>query len=229
MRGVGREYEDVVLHVAHVVGHPRLVGLVQQLADEIDRWFGSRTALLSQTLVDERPQMGLILEFLAVDHGLLAFQWKSRGNMRHVERVAPHELAPERCVSAIDLDFDVGVVQVLQPGCVAIVDVVQMDALARLAHLGVGRRKFGCGLEVPLQGLLAVLATKVEVDDDVVLRDHDPMEPGGVQLLERGPHRIPLLHRVPGLGWRRVLRRIIGGQNIERRVRAVHGEPLRNA
>ena len=73
IRVMGRthgELQHCIAHVGHVIDDAVLIRLVKELADEVDVGLGAGSALLPQTLPDEIPQMGLVLDGFLVDHTL---------------------------------------------------------------------------------------------------------------------------------------------------------------
>ena len=73
IRMMGRTHGELqyrIAHVGHVIDDAVLIRLVKELADEVDVGLGAGSALLPQTLPDEIPQMGLVLDGFLVDHTL---------------------------------------------------------------------------------------------------------------------------------------------------------------
>ena len=59
-----------------------------------------------------------------------------------------------------------------------------MDAFTTLAELGVCRRPLRGFLEIALSGLLSIGARKIEIDNNLVLRNLDVVLLGSVQLFQ---------------------------------------------
>ena len=72
---------------------------------------------------------------------------------------------------------------------------MQMDAAAAFAHLRIGRRPFARFLQIPLEAFISLVIRNIKVDNDMILRKLDIVEPAGVQLREFGGDTFPLFGR----------------------------------
>ena len=95
--------------------------------------------------------------------------------MRNRKVVATRQLTTKRCVSFVYLDLDVDIIQILQLRWIPIINIMEMKAIAGLAGLGIGFRKCSRRFEVLLQRFLTIIASKIEVDDNVILWNPNPM------------------------------------------------------
>ena len=84
---------------------------------------------------------------------------------------------------------------------------MQMHPRAALAKLSVGLGKLASLFQVQFRRLLAVVSSKIEIDDNMILWNPYVVKSLGIDILERGPNIIPSLLR--SLLLRRVLCRAI--------------------
>ena len=72
---------------------------------------------------------------------------------------------------------------------------MQVDACTGFAQFCIGPRPFACCFEVSFKGLLAVIPRNIKVDDNVVLRHLQIMQPARVQIGQFRAHIFPFLGR----------------------------------
>ena len=60
------ELADVLVHVLHVIVHATGIGLLENVLDPVDLRLRRAVDLLAQRLVDDVPQMQLILQLLYI-------------------------------------------------------------------------------------------------------------------------------------------------------------------
>ena len=181
------EGEDRPAHVLDVVLHARLVGVIEDLLDEVHRGLGSRMDLLPKIPLDQLPQGLLAAHLLLTENiaflSLAGEPLRDGGDGQPVgQRAHPSERGPP----PEDFDLDPRRDLVRQLRDVTCVPVVQVDPGPGLADLGVGlgETQFPRRIAVRLEGLLAVVPADVEVDDDHVLRRSHVVQAARVEVIQ---------------------------------------------
>ena len=116
-------------------------------------------------------------------------------------------------------------VKVFESGYVSIVNIVEVQSLSALGHLGIGWRELAGRLEIGLKRFLAILSSNIEVDDDVVFRNLDPMQSTGVEVFECGADLGPFGDWGSAFIVSSVLRRAITTEFVESTVRFSKSKP----
>ena len=135
------ECQHTRLQVLDVIDHPLFLGVTEDLGDEVDRGLGRGVDLLPKVALNKLPDLLLVGHGGLVDHFLLLKRQPLR-NMSYRDVVAVGDLSPQRGITCEDLDLNVFVVEPRQFGRVSIVDVVEVNSIATLTGLGVGRGPF---------------------------------------------------------------------------------------
>ena len=94
-----------------------------------------------------------------------------------------------------DVYLDMVIIDTTESRRVAGINVVQMDAASAFTHLRIGRGPLTRLCQISLKTFVALVIRNIKVDDDVVLRKFDIVEPVSIQLGEFSGDLFPFLSR----------------------------------
>ena len=137
-RAVGKG-ENLTTHVGQVILCTRVVGLFQNIMNEVDRRLCSSMNFLTKRLLNKTSQMLFGLDRLLINHLFLLCR-QTACDCGYWGVVAERQTTTQRRVSNKDLDLYIFVVQTRQFFNVTIVNIVQMHTRTTLAEFRIGGR-----------------------------------------------------------------------------------------
>ena len=146
--------------------------------------------------------------------------------MSNVQVVTSTEFPSKSRTTFIDLAFDMLIDQWFEPFRITIVNIMEMHTISGFGYLGIGRRILRCSKQILLQTLFTIRTSKIEVQDNMVLRNPDPMQLRGIDVLQCGGDVIPPLQWTTNIIGSCILSRIVSSKCVEFRLCGVEFQRL---